>query len=804
MAVGDTILTGERAGAPTRELALLAGLVTVFVISGASGLIYQVVWVRMLALVFGVTAYAISTVLSSFFAGLALGSFLAGRLSGRLRQPLRAYAGAEVLVAVFGLLTPLAFAAARVAYIAIYENLPIDGLGPLTLVRAVLAFLVLLVPTTLMGATLPLIVRSSFARGELFARNLSLLYAANTFGAMAGAFLAGFELIGRYGLRASLLIAAALNLTAALGAVLIDRLTSRPSPLRADETADPDVGSAAASASHAASGAADAPWGERVALVALLVFGVSGAVSLAYEVVWARVLAMFFDATTYGFTAMLTMVLLGIGLGSWLVSPVIGRRWNWPLIFAGIEAGVGVHGLLTIPLLTRLIPLADRLGLYADPGPLGQFSIRFMAFAAFVVVLPPMLLLGASFPVAARVIGTGGDVGRRVGGVYAVNVFGGIAGALLGGFVLLPRLGSQTSLLLLACINLALAVALVWAVVPTLRRALAAATVAVAVAATGIAVSPDLLTGIFGDRFAGQEVVWVDEGLENTVVVADNPATGERKLYINGQPQATTWQPVAHYQQLIGHLPALLHPEPKRALVIGLGSGATAGALASHSGVELDLVELSGSVVGSASLFNAINGKVLDRPSVRLYIDDGRNFLLLRGQHAAYDVITADAIRPGHAGAGNLYSKEYYRLAKDALAEDGIMLQWMEQVSEEQYRLLLRSFVEVFPYVTLWANGSLVAGSKQPILLDREGLARRLDDPSARGSLAAGGLYTPDDVLALYTGNRDEALRYLAGEVRGLTDDRPYLEYRRSLRGSSRPPDLRGFSRDVRQVLKDP
>ncbi|MFN8557789.1 MAG: fused MFS/spermidine synthase [Dehalococcoidia bacterium] len=549
MSAHDTALVSTRSAAGRRELALLLAVAAVFILSGASGLVYQVVWVRMLSLVFGVTAYAISTVLSSFFAGLALGSFLSGRFADRLRSPLRAYAAIEALVAVTALLTPAAFALAQRAYLGAANGVGQDSLAALTAVRAVLAFAVLLVPTTLMGATLPLIVRATLARSESFGRNLSLLYAANTFGAMAGTFLAGFELIGRYGLRMTLLIAAGANVTAAIAALA---LTTAPRPA--------DRLGRRRRATTPAPGEDDPPWGVRPARTALVVFGLSGAVSIAYEVVWARVLAMFFDASTYGFTAMLTMVLLGIGVGSWVVAPVITRRWPWPLVFAGIEAVVGALGLLALPLLTHVIPLGARLGLYEDPGPLGQFSVRFMAFAAFVIVFPPMLLLGASFPVAARVVGTGGGVGRRVGGVYAVNVFGGIVGSLICGFVLLPALGVRATLLALACANLLLALALVWSVAGAGARTALTGLGLVAVAVAGIVSAPNVLADIFRDRFAGQTVLWVDEGLENTVTVADNDLTGERKLYINGQPQATTWEVIANYHRLMGHLPMLLHP----------------------------------------------------------------------------------------------------------------------------------------------------------------------------------------------------------------------------------------------------
>ena len=356
-------------------------------------------------------------------------------------------------------------------------------------------------------------------------------------------------------------------------------------------------------------------------------------------------------------------------------------------------------------------------------------------------------------------------------------------------------------MLLLACANLALAVVLVWSVAPRSRSAVGAALAAVTVAVVAVRTAPDLLQGVFQDRFAGQRIVYVHEGLENTVVVADIPSTGERKMYINGQPQASTVDFIANYHKLIGHLAVLLHPQPKRALVIGLGGGATAGAVASHSDVQVDLVELSAAVVGAAPLFAGVNDDVLGRPNVHLRVDDGRNFLLLHG--GPYDVITADVIRPAHAGASGVYSKEYYALAKNALSDHGIMLQWLEQLSEDQYKMLMRSFVETFPYVTLWANGSLLAGSKRPITVDPSALARRLANPAARASLASIGLSTPDDVLALYTGNREEALRYLADERRAVTDDHPYVEYQRTLGDRRRLPDLRGFSRDVRQVLAE-
>jgi spermidine synthase len=765
---------------------VLPALLIVFFLSGISGLMYQVVWVRSLSLTFGVTSYAIATVLAGFMAGLGLGALIAGRFADRLRRPLLGYAIAEILIAVTGVLSPFLFAWVNLAYVAIVELIGLQSVVALTFIRFLLAFVVLLVPTTMMGATLPLIVRSSLLRMEGMSRNLSLLYGVNTLGAMIGVLTAGFYLIGRVGLQNTLVIAAALNLAAALIAVALDRARQ--------------VAPASDTMSNRAAASVERPYSLAAQRAVVIVFGISGALSFAYEVVWARVLSIFFDATTYGFTIMLAMVLLGIGAGSWAISPVISRRWNWLLIFAGLEAAVGLLGLLAIPLLANIVPITSAFGLYSDPGPLGQFSLRFMALVAALVVFPPMFLLGMTFPVAARIAGAGhADVGRRIGIVYAANVFGAIIGSVLGGFVLVPELGVARSLLLLGACSMGLAVALAWVaqVRPALWRP---ATLLAGVTAVILAVllAPDLYGGIFRDRFRDQRVLFIDEGRENMATVAEYLDRPERALYLNGQPQASTLAFIAGFHQLIGHTGMLMRPDARRVLVIGFGGGATPGAVAQHAQADVEIVELSSAVIRAAPFFGEINRDVLHRPNVRLKVDDGRNHLLVTD--TKYDVITADIIRPRHAGASNLYSLEYYRLAKDALADDGVMVQWLEQLSQRQYTLLLRSFLEVFPYVSLWANGSLLVGSKQPVLVDQQALERKFADPEIGPALSAIGLNSPDDFLNLYVGDRNEALAYV-GRGPVITDDHPYVEYYRSLPADDRPPAIEGFSHDRAKIM---
>ena len=432
-----------------------------------------------------------------------------------------------------------------------------------------------------------------------------------------------------------------------------------------------------------------------------------------------------------------------------------------------------------------------------------------MLVASVAAIFPATLLMGLAFPVGLRLWAGeadgagdqqgGTETGERIGLFYSLNVCGAIAGSLVAGFLLLPWLGSRRSLIAVAALGLVSGLLLL-AALPRSRRgfALGAGVAGTLLFALAAWAAPDPAGVALARRYPGESPIWREEGLQTTVSV--HQADGYRVLYLDGHHQANDTAETVGFHRLIGHLPMVLHPQPRRALVIGLGGGATAGAVATHSDVQVDLVELSSAVIGGARLFAEVNAEVLDRANVRLRVDDGRNFLLLSG--GPYDVITADVIRPTHAGASNLYSKEYYELAKAALAEDGIMLQWLEQLSEEQYRIMLRSFVEVFPYVTLWENGSLLAGTKRPLTLDPATLARRLSDPAARASLEATGLASPEDVLRRYTGNREEAVRYLDGERRAVTDDRPYVEFSRNLRNTNRPPDLSAFSRDVRQILK--
>jgi spermidine synthase len=767
-------------------------LLLLFTLSGISGLIYEVVWLRFLTLVFGVTVYAVSTVLTVFMGGLALGGYLAGRFADRLQRPLRAYGLIELAIAGSALLTPPAFGVLNAVYRSIYPALP-ESLTLVSLVRFVLACVILLVPTTLMGMTLPIVVRSSLGRSASLGTSISLLYACNTAGGILGAYLAAFVLIGSIGVRGTTATAVLLNAAVGLTAIALD-LRLRPGPpAAAAERPGPRV-------------VATAPPSSAAMRWLLAAFFVSGMTSLAYQVIWTRILAIFFEATTYAFNLILCTFLLGLAIGSYLIAAVINRKANWLLIAAGLELAIALMAVLSMTAIGRLHDLVDLLRTIPLAEHLVSGEQRATAVMAFITMFPTTVLLGAAFPVIMKLYAADGS-GKRLGRAYAANVCGSITGSWMAGFVLIPLLGTERSLILLATVGAVVAGGLLRAAAPRAFRVLAPAGAVLFAALVWL--TPGIYRAVFA-RF-GDPVMWYEEGLEQTVTVLQGPA--ERRMFLNGWHQANDSPGMVQFHSLLGELPVLLQPPPSGApggvsgdgerevLVIGLGGGATAGAAAAFPRTRLEVVELSGSVIRGARFFDHVNGGVVTAPNVRLRTDDGRNYLLLTGRR--FDVVMADVIRPQHAGSAALYSLEYYTLARRALKPDGVMIQWIDpSLPENQYRMLLRTFLQAFPYVTAWADGSFVVGSNRPYPLDRAVLAERLGS-RAPGAAGRSGLATPDDVLHLFTA-ADAELRRYAGDGAIVTDDHPYIEFFRSLPADPHPADLSALGRDPAPLLRRP
>ncbi|MDQ3068523.1 MAG: fused MFS/spermidine synthase [Acidobacteriota bacterium] len=744
------------AGARTR----VVGLSALFLLSGFSALVYQVAWLRLLTLVFGVTVYAASAVLSSFMGGLALGSWLGGRLADRTGRPLRAFGLVELAIGASAVAVPGLLILAEPIYASLHAT-ALDGLPFLTAARLACAALVLIIPTTLMGASLPLLARHVASLGGGAAGRIGLLYAANTTGAVAGTLLAGYVLIAALGITATTHLAVAVNAIVGLTALGLGR-ASREIP---DETGErvPAV-----------------PAASRGAVPAVM--ATAGFLGLALEVVWFRLLLMFLPATTYAFTAMLSTVLLGIALGSAVASLRVRRSADPVRALARLQIATGLAVVVSMATLSTTYAMGWRTGALVQ--------------ASVLAILPSATLMGAAFPFAlAAWLREGKDAGRGVGLLYAVNVSGAVVGALAGGFIVLPLLGAQTGLVTLAGAYVVAGVCLT-AVHDGRSRGLRAAVAGSVMFGIAALLLPDVHASVIARKHgAGERVLFRHEGAQTTTAVHQR-FDGARVLYLDGLHQANDTDDMVRLHSAIGHLPMALHPAPARTLVVGLGGGVTAGAVAAY-GVPTEIVELAGGVIAAAPFFEHVNGRVLTQPHVRLRVDDGRNHLTFTGER--YDVVTADIIQPFHAGAGNLYSLEYFRLARGVLRDGGVMLQWIGHRETTHYKLIMRTFLEAFPDATLWAGGTLLAGGTGRLSLSREVYARKLANPVAAAALASAGLDSFDALLGWYTADAADMRRFV-GEGPILTDDRPLLEFHRSIRPSP-PIDVATFRGDVRRHI---
>ena len=763
-----------------RAPALLGLLVLFFFLSGLCGLVYQVLWSRLLALVFGITVYAVSATLASFMSGLALGSYIAGKLVDRARSPLLWYGVAEVLIGLSALATPWALDGMERLYAGLYPSLS-ASFGALTIVRFALSFLVLLVPTTLMGATLPIVIKSSLLRSERLAESIGLLYATNTAGAILGTLLTGYYLIGEIGILATFRLAAAINVAVGIAAGLT-AAKFKPSATAAASTPSPPAAAAVA-----------APLSARSRRRILFVFMLSGFISFALEVVWFRVLSISLGGSIYAFVVMLAAFLSGISLGSYAVAPFMRRRWNWLVILAYVEMLMAVVSLLSLTLMAKIYPLLAAQG-------------QWTRAAGFIAILPATLLMGAAFPVGLHLYsaseasagprqasGVGSEIGKRVGVFYALNLFGSIAGAIAGGFLLLPVLGSRNSFLVLAGLTLGGGLLLLASLPPSGRRR-HGLSVAVAVGLFALAAFslPRLSEMILTEQHRGATLLHQEEGVQTTATI-QRSAEGQTVMYLDAHHQAEDSASIVGGHRRIAHLAMTLHNDPKDVLVIGLGGGVTAGAASLHEGATIDVVELSDTVVRASDWFRHVNHDVMNRPNVRLRIDDGRNYLRLTDRR--YDVLTADIIHPTQAGSGNLYSAEYFRLCANALKDDGLMLQWISQRSQEEYELIMRTFVAVFPHATLWADGALIVGTKKPLEIERDAFERRMREPATRAALEQFGIKDFPSLLALFRAGAEEMREFLGPGDLILTDDRPLTEYYLSLKNDGSPFDISRLSR---------
>jgi spermidine synthase len=747
-----------------------------FFLSGATALVYEVVWLRMLGLVFGHTVYAVTTVLAAFMAGLGLGSLLFGRRAPRLGDPIRTYGVMEVAIGLYAALTPWLLRLISSAYVDLHRAVDLSY-DAFSFVQFLVVFSLLLVPTTLMGGTLPILSQVVVAQGEAMARPVGLLYAINTFGAVLGVALAGYSLLPGLGNRTTLMVAAAANVAVGLVAILYSAKARAPA---ADPPGRPHSRPVLAGASR--SGA----W----PVVAL---GVSGAASMIYEVAWTRALSLVIGSSTYAFTAMLLVFLVGIAGGAALYSWRWGRRRATPAVFAGLQIGIGVTVVIALLAFERM-PELFLLGVKWSDSPRFVQAVQLAVSAA--ALLPSTVLIGATFPCAAGVAGGGPTAaGRRVGRLYAANALGAIGGTVLAGFVLVPTVGMHSAITIGAALNLLLGAALLVRLRPatTWQRS---ATVVTGLAGVGVLFLPiwDLRTissgpAVYAKRYLGvdgvalgsvpaREVLFYRDGPSATVTV--ERSAGFVSLLVNGKVDASTAPADMPTQLMLGHLPLLLHPEARTVLVIGLGSGITAGAVARHPVQRLDVVEIEPAVIEASRFFRVENGDVLSDPRVRVVVGDARSFLLTAPTR--YDVITSEPSNPWIGGIASLFSLEFFQLARRHLQPGGIMLQWIHAYNllPQDLRTVVETFRTVFPATSVWqisAGDFLLLGRADPAPLDLNAVKARYEtSPAIPRDLEGIGMRGWSGVLGYFVLGEGDTARYArGGDVN--TDDRLSLEF---------------------------
>jgi spermidine synthase len=834
-------LTADRASGAGPTSHAHAPLLLLFVGSGCAALVYEIVWFQLLQLVIGSSAISLGVLLGTFMGGMCIGSLLLPRYVGRSAHPLRVYAALELGIGVLGLallgLIPL------VGHL--YTSFAGDGLVGV-LLRGAICGALLLPPTVLMGATLPAIARwvEATPRGVSW---LGFFYGGNIVGAVFGALLAGFYLLRVHDLATATFVAAAINGAVAVGGFACSRAWSYAG-------CEDVVASEAGELEGRRTGGSATVFGSS-GLPVYVAIALSGLAALGAEVVWTRVLSLLFGATTYAFSIILAVFLVGLGAGSGAGAMLARSRVNPRLALAWCQLALTAATAWAAWMLAKNLPWWP---INASLAPSAWYNFQLDLARSVITVLPGALLWGASFPLAlAAVARGGGDAGRLVGRVYAANTVGAIVGSLGFAMLVIPWMGTQGAQRVLVLVSLAAALVLL---VPLFRRSAergqgerwgapqapvaaarpAAGTGAAALFGGGVLVSALCLWSIgplpgglvaYGRSLPWQgepTMLYVGEGMNASIAVTEL-ASGYRNFHVSGKIEASTEPQDMRLQRMLGHLSALMHSGPKRVLVVGFGAGVTAGAISVHPEVErLVICEMEPLIPRIVSeYFRDVNFDVARSPRTRFVYDDARHFVLTTREK--FDVITSDPIHPWVRGSATLYTREYFEHVKARLNPGGVVTQWVPlyESTEDVVKSEIATFFEVFPDGSIWRNDNTDGSGYDVVLvarlddgpIDLDALQSRLDRSDyerVRTSLLEVHITNALDLLRSYTGrgrdlapwlanaeiNRDANLRlqYLAGFGFNLYAQTPIrdamLRYRRF------PEDLFAGTEERRAQLR--
>jgi spermidine synthase len=767
-----------------------------FFLSGATGLIYEVLWARMLGLVFGATTLAVSTVLAAFMGGLAIGSGLAGRRGAAVKRPVRAYGLIEIGIALYALAVPFLFTFVDNLYAIIWQNFH-PGFFAFSVWRFLLSCVMLLVPTALMGATLPLLSAALLRSSGPRSTSITRLYTRNLAGAICGSIVAGFLLLPTFGVRATIYIAAFINILIGIASILADRRIDVQLGIGKDVTQSSAEDLQPGETSLAAA-AGDAKFWMACAFI-------SGFVTISTQVAWTRLLTMIVGSSTYAFSIVVALFLMGLSGGSFVIARK-NRAAKLRQTVLRVELLTAVSIFLSLVMANKIPGLLVNTGLrFHISSWTGLLTLQILSVA--LLILLPAFFMGMVMPLVLVWAGTKriDQSVQLVGRSYAVNTIGAIAGAFVAGFVLVPKLSTRFTILFAAVLCLIVAGVAYQPKIDArdrdLRRAVAAGLTLTLILLLFLAAPrmnrADLSIGAYDSlvrvlaksrgavedetvQRQGPEIhqlLMYEEGPTSTVSVRKD--WDITSMAINGRTNASDRDDMAT-QVMLGQLPLLLAPRLKNALVVGYATGVTAGAILQSPVESVECVELEPATVNGSRFFEHVNNHPLNDPRLHLIIDDARTYL--RVIPTRYDMIISEPSHPWVPGVANLFTREFFQLGRDRLNDDGIFVQWLQiyQLSTDSLRSVLRTFHETFPYVLVFrvqgvwkGKDLLLVGSKNPLTLDR--ITERIGDPRIAAELARVNIKSEAEVRAWYVCDEKQLAPAVAGAVIN-TDDNMHIE----------------------------
>ncbi len=747
---------------------LKVSIIVGFLLSGAVGLTYEVLWLRRLSIVFGTTLPAITAILAAFMGGLALGSYIFGKIADRILNPIRLYGFLEISIGLYCLNMPFLFKITDSIHIALYHRM--SGSIVIEVIRFCLAIVILTIPCAFMGGTLPVLTRILVKSRDEIGRHISFLYFLNTMGAVVGTVIAGFLAIRYLGSNLTNFIAVLINL--GIGLLFIFLSISTRSSMNVNAAEVPQT----------------VPKQKAKLKWLLYLYFICGFLAMACEMAWTRALHLVIGSTVYAFTIMLASYLIGIALGSLFAGKRVDSFLRPVQILGFLITLTGILIAVSIAMISRLpVILLDLFPSNHEHFFLWQTCLFLLGL---LVIFPTTASMGFTFPVISRAFIRRTDhVGQGVGELYLWNTTGGIAGSIITGFVLIPHVGSHSTLQFASFIFFVIGTFILFFEEHSRKIRMeitVAAFICIALVASVPQWNPALLDSgvyIYAKQLLNgfeknRRILFEKEGYHSYVTVST--LGNIRSLRINGKTDGSDGGDLKT-QILLAQLPLLHQQNPDKALVIGLGTGITLGSALTFPGLKVDCVEIDEGVIEASRFFNHVSRNPLSDPDCKLIQADART--VLETATEKYDAIISEPSNPWITGVSNLFTLEHFKSCAHSLKKDGIMCQWIHSYYMGKNTLLtiFQTFQQVFPYCSLWAGSPgdyLILGKQHAFSLNRSNVRRYLAYPQIKKELADISIFSINEIYSHKILDINEFDKMVSSEPKRInSDDKPYVEF---------------------------